>query len=766
MKTHSSRFLVLLAAIFLMSCGGGDPGSFPRVFWVSQPVNKDETMLITAGNLVPDSTTVELAQLGDEDPGDPASRSPSISSWTTLTALTSTTRSLTATVPSNWSNGVYALRLRNGAIADTIRLVNAPDPWFAQGDMGDTATPGGSFTVAGSALERTGGLAPQAALVNRDTGALVKKLTLAERITTSTGYALRFSVPADVAEGEYQLWLHNGRGGKAGWVRFSTFVEAPLNTVTVKKAKVWPTTVFNIASYSGSDDDKFAAAIAAANANGGGKIYVPAGTHTLTKQLVLPAYTVLAGAGRDSSLIKWDVAPDATLVVGKTLVYGDVARATYALEDISLTVNAAGFIRYVVDRSFTKEPGWLKRVSIVAPVTAETVVDNNAGAIFLRRTANTVLEDVFIDSAKGIYGRDDVSYLKLTASVFRWNIINVWISSQSHNFLITGNRFEKRGPLTPQASLVISAFYGANPYSRDLLWAGNVVTQVVSDSTPLTSGYTMDGGNGIYMGGISSVNGRVMNLTGATVSKNLSGAGITYSGLGHVAQIIDGRGAGQWRHVTQATAGATSITVDRPWDVEPDASSTLTVVNLQGRVLMIDNDYVRDAQHDDYYLALDSIKAGNTFGVEGKASAAMTWTGLHYQGTFPAWHLQFLGNKITRGEATGFISNIYNNPYPNVPDTTYRKGVAAAHIYRNNANATAGLFDIRLSSDEGGASDMLLENNQASNIIVSRYHPTKKVNETTNYSGILIRGNRLTSGNATTVKSAAGGIPAGVTVLP
>ncbi|MBK9392588.1 MAG: hypothetical protein IPN40_01415 [Uliginosibacterium sp.] len=101
---------------------------------------------------------------------------------------------------------------------------------------------------------------------------MIAKLPLAERVTTSTGYALRFTVPSSVAEGEYQLWLHNGRGGKAGWVRFSTFIEAPLDTVFVKKAKVWPTTVFNITSYSGTDDDKFAAAIAAASANGGGKI--------------------------------------------------------------------------------------------------------------------------------------------------------------------------------------------------------------------------------------------------------------------------------------------------------------------------------------------------------------------------------------------------------------------------------------------------------------------------------------------------------------
>ncbi|MBK9218738.1 MAG: hypothetical protein IPL70_10095 [Uliginosibacterium sp.] len=588
---------------------------------------------------------------------------------------------------------------------------------------------------------------------------MIAKLPLAERVTTSTGYALRFSVPSSVAEGEYQLWLHNGRGGKAGWVRFSTFIEAPLDTVFVKKAKVWPTTVFNITSYSGTDDDKFAAAIAAASANGGGKIYVPAGTYTLTKQLVLPPYTVLAGAGRDASLIKWDVALTTPLVIGKTLVGGTVTRGTFALEDIRLTATASSFIGYVVDRSFTKERGWLKRVGIFAPVTAETSWEKSSTAIFLRQTANTLLEDVLTDSAKGLYARDDISYLKLSGCTFRWNLMNIWLSSQSHNFLLANNRFEKRGPHPRQASFVISAFYGAKPYARDFLWANNVVTQVSTEST-LSSGYTMDGGDGIYLGGIHSVSGSQLSLVATTKATSISGAVLKYGGLGYVAQIIDGKGAGQWRYVTQASPGGSTITVDRPWDVEPDATSTLTVVNHQGRVLMIDNDYERDAQHDDYYLSLDSVKAGNKFGVVGERTMATSWAGSHYQGTFANWHLQYLGNRIVRGTEANFVANIYNEP-----ETGYRKVAAASLVFRGNTNASAGVFNLRLTSDVSAAADMLLENNQANAITVSRFDPKKKVNEKTAYSGVLIKGNRLASGSASTVL-AVEGLPAGVTVLP
>jgi hypothetical protein len=717
--------------------------------------------LITGGNLLPQKTEVELLELTDENPGLPGYSSLSQSAWTKLAAHTSTERSLTATVPANWSDGIYALRLKNESQqASEPVLVNTPDPWFVQGDMGDTATPGGYFIVAGTALERSGGLAPQAALVAKSGGTLIAELQLEERITNSTGYGLRFTVPSSVPEGEYQLWLHNGRGGKAGWVRFSTFIETTLDTVVVKKAKIWPTTVFNVSSYSGSDDDKFSAAIAAANANGGGKIYVPAGTYTLTQQLALPAYTVLAGAGRDSSLIQWDTALTTPLVVGKTLVKGSVTRATFALEDIRLTANATTFISYVVDRSFTKERGWLKRVGIFAPVTEETVWDKSSSAIFLRQTANTLLEDVLTDSAKGLYARDDVSYLKLSGCTFRWNLMNIWLSSQSHNFVLEGNRFEKRGPHARQASFVISAFYGAKPYARDFLWANNLVTQVSTDSTPMSSGYTMDGGDGIYLGSISSTSGTVMNLASDTKSTSISGAALKYAGLGYIAQIIDGKGAGQWRYVTQATPGGRSITVDRAWGIEPDATSTLTVVNHQGRVLMIDNDYERDTQHDDYYLSVDSVKAGNKFGVQGLAMAAASWAGSHYQGTFPNWHLQYLGNRVVRGIQTLFVANLYNEP-----ETGYKKDVAAAIVYRNNLNETAGTFSLRLTSDEGGAVDMLLENNQATNIVLSRWDARKKRNETTLYSGILLRNNKTASGTTSAVQTIAG-MPDGVTILP
>jgi len=57
--------------------------------------------------------------------------------------------------------------------------------------------------------------------------------------------------------------------------------------------------------------------------------------------------------------------------------------------------------------------------------------------------------------------------------------------------------------------------------------------------------------------------------------------------------ITSGRGAGQQRVLTSAgyDAARAPITVDRSWDVEPDATSTLVVTKWKGRFLVTGNNF-------------------------------------------------------------------------------------------------------------------------------------------------------------------------------
>jgi len=828
-----TRLLLALISSVLISCGSSSSSSDssspssssssegstpPRAFWISQPVNNDETLLITGGNLIADITQVELAQLSDEDPGNPTAQAPAISIWTPLTPHTSTARSLTATVPASWSNGVYALRLKNGNATDDIRLINAPDPWFVQGDIGDAATPGGFFTVAGTALERSGALTPQAALVAKTGGTLIAKLTLAERITTSTGYALRYSVPSSVAEGEYQLWLHNGRGGRAGWVRFSTFIEAPLDTVVIKKAKVWPTTVFNVTSYSGTDDDKFAAAIAAANANGGGKIFVPAGTYSLTKQLALPNETVLAGAGKDKSLLKWRVDPNtrgdgsrSALVRGKRIQAYPLMNGTFAMEDISLEASL-DFRGHVVERNATSGRSWMTSVSIQAAAPWLLVPNANGTgdspapwprALYVGEASNTILDNVTLDAGICIYTDYNTHHFRLTNSVLNWRALHIQaFGGRSHSIIVSGNTFNQRGNSTtngwyyfkyPDPGTAFGAFggrYWGGPYLRDLLWTGNRSTRDETTESPRRDvGFTSDGFDGIYFGKVASTTDKTLNLAGSTrktactawdADQSVCTAqfSLDYNATnasGMIVQIIDGRGAGQWRYVTNAQPGATSITVDRPWDVLPDASSMIGVNYYQGRYLHIDNDYALDPKNQEYYTAMDSIKAGNRFSQTTPNATFNAWAGSHYNAISPAWHYQVLGNRAETGVTyQSMVAHSARIPVNDSFGMLPFGGInAASHVYRNNIQVGSAVAKLFLQSGPatipasgyatGPMADILVERNQLDSIILNRGVTNPQDATSIRLSGVLFRDNWGAT-SATVIQPA--GTVTGVTVAP
>ncbi len=827
------------------------PGG-PVVFWASQPVAPDQTILATCAGTDLDSTA-ELARLPDTAPGSPLdATAPDPATWTALTPHTATPRSVTVTVPSSWTPGVYALRLKEAGTTGPVHLVNRADPWFVQGDQGDTATPGGTLTVAGTCLEIVGpgSAGPRAALVRN--GAVAATLTAPTRLTTSTGYALRYTLPAALAEGDYQLYVHNGCGGPAGWVKFATFVRTPVETVTIKQASAWPTGSFTVAAPTGSDDDaKFTAALDAAAAAGGGIVHVPAGTYVLTQPLLLPRFTVLKGAGRDQTLLLWENNPQAANASLQGLVMNRnyTRDEPFALEDLAFEITHHGYRGAVVYRGFTRTPTTFRRLRLTAPRLDTTLEDNMPFGLYLRRTANLRVEDVEIIASKGVFGRDDVRHLSLTGSLVRYNNFGFKFSAMSHNLIVAGNTVEVTGPTNGNTSLCLDPFFSdTDPYCRDVLWINNTYpesTELVSnaatdtrhiyqgpiasmsgttmtlaaptittrDGKPATKnwagaaavliagrgagqwrylrsvpsaattvtldrpwdtapdatstvtivelqdgGYTADGSEGIYRGAVAAVSGTTMTLAEPTLS--VAGKGVPaakYNWTGGVALILDGRGAGQWRHVIGVTKGTTSVTLDRPWDVAPDAASVVSIISMLGRYLMVDNDYLTDAQHDDYYIAVDSIKAGNRWGRTGTAGVATTWTGRHYQGTMPGWHIQFLANTFA-GDGDSSFKTLVNNE----DKSDYDGVVLAAHVYRGNRETPAGtgMTGFQFRTLHGRAADVLYDSN-AVDFLTFR----AKGNEPIHVGGLLLRRNTLPDATTPLAAEPAGTIP-GVTVVP
>jgi hypothetical protein len=104
---------------------------------------------------------------------------------------------------------VWACRVRQGGAVSAPVILNAPAPWWWNGDGGEFASPGGWLRVFGKSPSFGG---ESRALLRTSDG---RSISLAAR--AGSGYALSVPLSADIPAGDYTLSIHNGLGGDASW---------------------------------------------------------------------------------------------------------------------------------------------------------------------------------------------------------------------------------------------------------------------------------------------------------------------------------------------------------------------------------------------------------------------------------------------------------------------------------------------------------------------------------------------------------------------
>ncbi len=136
---------------------------------------------------------------------------------------------------------------------------------------------GKNFAIRGEAEPR-----PQVVLRPRAGGSAV-----ALTIVKPEPYSILAQLPKDLRIGEYNLLVHNGKGGPAAW-------SDPL-LVEIKEPLHWPEKIFNVRDFGAKGDDvtddtqAIRDALADADKNGGGVVYFAWGTYRLTDWLLVPA---------------------------------------------------------------------------------------------------------------------------------------------------------------------------------------------------------------------------------------------------------------------------------------------------------------------------------------------------------------------------------------------------------------------------------------------------------------------------------------------
>ena len=620
--------LHLLTVLLLASLAAGcRAAAAPQIFWASDPVRPDETVLVTGEGFGPGGT-IELGQVANGPTAGPQTNaSPAVKQWETIQPLQAAAGSLKFVVPKAWPQGVWACRVRQGDTVSEPVLLNAPTAWWWNGNDGESASPGGWLRVFGKSLNFGG---PSRAQLRGGDG---RTVTLSP--SASSGYELKFALPPQLAPGDYALAVHNGLGGDPEW--------RSAGTVIVRPQPVWKTNVFNVKNFGAKPDEALLAALAKAKLNGGGIVFLPRGRYPVKAALTIPPNTVLRGEAMELVNLYWpdfDKPPD-DLITG----------VDFGLESLSLYCQHH---RHVVGTTWNSQRFFMRQVRIRANSLFMIVelgkpfhnrhgpigpIEPDTAAVMLRGH-NFAISDCDIYASGG-----GVRIHMAKTGIIARNQIRAGTSGYStegterlifEDNLITGNH------LIAGAG-GFSTFW--SPYCRHIFYARNRVQWVFGGDREMM---TLDGAGGAYSGTVASVAGTRLTLAADPVFRVYAAKPHT-NWTGAAVQILDGKGAGQYRIVT-ANHGR-DWQVDRPWTVAPDKTSQISITPFRGQNLFIGNTFEDGGAVQLYAAAHDSIVAEN----KGSRMDGFTVWGLnpHGWGLQPSWYCQFFDNEIVEGNAYG-----------------------------------------------------------------------------------------------------------------
>jgi hypothetical protein len=613
----------------------GDAAAKPTVFWFNDPVGPDETVLVTGSDLEA-VTAVTIGRLPDGEAAASDAEQPAA-------ILQATPMSLKFVVPKELTPGIYRFTLSHAEGSLSARI-NLPTVYWTQASLGEAVSPGGWVQVFGRNIIRRPDHA-QLVLLPEQAGAAVTT-------TLTDGDIWRgiFRVPEHVAPGPYRLRLSNGDGGDGEWV--------DAGRITVRASDPDSHQVFDLRAYGAVGDGAannmraFTAAMAAASRSGGGTVYIPHGRYLISDTLVIPPGVKIKGERTDLVNLVWpdfSDPPDA-LISGSS---------RFSIED--LTIYASNH-RHIVSGGFIGGEGQVPGASDIAVRRVRIRASAFRGLMdpdatykrmteLQRRFPNSGPDTIRLSGDRlevsdcDIVGSGRSLYLfKASNAVISGNILNNgrygWYSITGSSRIVFENNIVSAADLQGSGG-------GINTLSESLSSSDNVF--MARNTFKGIYGWdreamTTDGPGGYYFGRAESVAPDRLSL------RDVNGLSVRSNWVGAVAMVVNGRGAGQFARVATiekpAAGTAASVALDRPLQVSLDATSTITIAQMQQNYLIIDNQFEdTGVAAQSFGIALNHVFADNRSIRTGGFFAI----GLNYDHFQPSWQVQLLNNRIIEG---------------------------------------------------------------------------------------------------------------------
>ena len=523
-------------------------------------------------------------------------------------------------------------------------------------------------------------------------------------------YAVTTTLPTSLQEGVYTVSVSNGFGGGYGWGPC-----ADLLTVSKSGGVTWPTKIFNV------DELGFEGAVKAAAANKGGVVRLGVGRYTFSSQLVLAPFTTIRGAGADRtslSYVSTAPMPSGSMFTGMT--YRVENLSVYAMGEVhnAFAAPAGSSDVHITNVRYRQNP-FMKSYMGPSPLPNQHLKAKNVVTLMTERCSVTGCDFYAPNFALSMEGCTDAI---VANNLFQFGGQGYSLNSNDRvifeNNTITGCTFTSVGN-----GMSTGSYRMNRKYALRLYYANNVHTSTYGNNREMM---TLDGAGGAYYGGVASVKGDTVVLSGDLDPKPATmPANIKYDWAGAALAIVGGRGAGQFRRIVSNKDR--EVKLESPFIVEPDKSSLVSLTYFRGQMIFRGNTFEDGGATQLYGCAFDVIIAEN---VSRRTDGYANWgLNAHKTGMQPAYCNLFCDNQILEGNAYGQNAAIF-----------WVTGFAPENeclsrlvTFRRNRIANNGFFKMTHAID-----DIVVENNTIENspIAIDTKGETLGKN-------VVIRGNKL-----------------------
>ena len=485
-------------------------------------------------------------------------------------------------VDKTFREGVYLVWAENSkGISYPVRVNNPVDVWSNT----PVVTAGSEISIFGKNL-KVGDRTPYVYLNN----------TLLQ-ITYSNPNKIIAKIPESTAKGTYTVNVHNGTGGNYGWT-------VPLS-VTVGD-DIWENSpVVNVSSVEALKN-------AVSSAKAGSTIKIANGTYRMQETIFIHRSLRFIGSGKTVFIYDMDGSGEVPIFFAQTDANADIVFDTVSFEDCNNGLPFGRYIRTTRGNSFVANNCTFNTAYHSYCGYGDGCTDNTHNhyytyardSMYIQNIPNvTITNCTFLEEPTGFgitYGRNVI--IKNNKGYGGWTIHTTEKHNQGAHFAhlfncqnvelsnnyATAKLVQNEGQLT-NGDKTYNRFAVAHNGGHNFYFGENTVENIGHVNDNSGEQFLLEDLGKAFDDYATAVNGNKLTFEGVSFENvdfdlRLESRQL----LGRSVAIVSGKGIGQYRYVTGFEGD--TLTLNRPWDIEPDENSRIMILRGFRNVIIRGND--------------------------------------------------------------------------------------------------------------------------------------------------------------------------------